>query len=49
MFATTWKIGLVGEALRLVRATLGRLTLVPTADPAPYWTDYLYETRNRRG
>ena len=46
MVAMTHKIGPVAETLRMIRATIRRLTLT-TNEPAPYWTDYLRETRQR--
>lgn len=48
MVALTQTTGLIADTLRLVRATILRLTSVATADPAPYWADYLRETRDRR-
>jgi hypothetical protein len=47
MFAMTQKIGPLAETLRMIRATIRRLTLVTTSEPAPYWADYLRETRQR--
>ncbi len=47
MFATTHKSGPLTETLRMIRATIHRLTLVTMAEPAPYWADYLRETRER--
>ena len=47
MFAMTQKTGPLAETLRMIRATIRRLTLVPTTEPAPYWADYLRETPAR--
>jgi hypothetical protein len=47
MFAMTESAGSLAETLRMIRATIRRLTAVTTAEPAPYWTDYLRDTRGR--
>ena len=34
--------------LRMIRATIRHLVfIISTAEPAPYWTDYLRETRRK--
>ncbi|SPH16515.1 hypothetical protein DEA8626_00024 [Defluviimonas aquaemixtae] len=48
MLEITRNAGLIGETIRVLRAFVTRLTSVGSADPAPYWTDYLRDTRERR-
>lgn len=47
MLAMTQISGPVAETLRMIRMTIRRLTMVTAQEPAPYWTDYLRETRER--
>ncbi|MGB3315713.1 MAG: hypothetical protein WBB85_14995 [Albidovulum sp.] len=47
MLAATQKSGPVAEALRMIHLTIRRLTLVASNEPAPYWADFLRETRER--
>lgn len=46
MIATMKTTGPVSEVLRMIRATIRSLTSVATAEPVPYWADYLRQTRD---
>lgn len=48
MVAMTQTARPLREALRMIRETIRHLTSVAsTAEPAPYWTDYLRDSRDR--
>ncbi|WP_263739227.1 hypothetical protein [Defluviimonas sp. WL0050] len=46
MVAVTHTAKPLAETLRIIRSTIRHLTTVATrGEPAPYWTDYLRDTR----
>lgn len=48
MLEMTRKAGLFGETIRVLRAFVTRLSSAGIAEPCPYWTDYLRDTRERQ-
>ena len=48
MLEMTRKAGLFGETIRVLRVFVTRLSSAGIAEPCPYWTDYLRDTRERQ-
>lgn len=48
MLEMTRNAGLIGDTIRVLRAFVTRLSSAGIAEPAPYWTDYLRDTREGR-